>query len=84
MKNTLAVLMLALVVSGCSDPAEEHAKHRAWIKVYGHTNLAFEEWKVLYDARMLPGQKQADSSIDDLAIGIAIGTAAGSSAGRSR
>lgn len=32
------------------------------MKVYGVTNLTFEEWDALRSERMLPGQKQSEDT----------------------
>ena len=56
------------------SPAKTQAKYSAWCKATGVTNLTVQEWKVLYNAEILPGQAKRDRSGDAMAVGIAVGS----------
>lgn len=59
----------------CEDsPAQTKTKYSAWCKATGVTNLTVQEWKVLYNAEILPGQSKRDRSGEAMAVGIAVGS----------
>ena len=56
------------------SPAQTQAKYSAWCKATGVTNLTVQEWKVLYNAEIRPGQAKRDRSGEAMAVGIAVGS----------
>lgn len=75
-KATFCLIALLAVVAGCESPEYLARQHKAWCAVWRRPDVTYEDWKILKESDMLPGQSKPNSDNNgDLATGIAIGTA---------
>lgn len=85
MKKIIAVT-LALFLCGCMTEEEAHTLHAAYCKQYDCKDMTYEEWKLLYRKRLLPGQAAQVAHENGVAnaalVGAAVGVAAGSAGAR--
>jgi hypothetical protein len=81
--TAVVALVAVVLVGGAESPSERQALYSAWMKANHNTELTYDEWVLLRNEGLLPGQQvPANNAATGVAIGTAIGAGMASGARR--
>jgi hypothetical protein len=79
MKSKITTLILCLCLLACESNATQRKTYEAWMNVNPSVkNLSFEQWQLLRNAKLLPGQiddsaAQRAADLSAINIGLQMG-----------